>query len=116
MARSAAERYLVAAFVFLDAAIWLGVGLKNGFACLLAFVLTFQAVRLYQLRSSVRGRRASRRRERPSRYAPSHEETDGPLPTPRPTASAGGRSQPSGHVYDGGREETARPLPSEANW
>ena len=110
MARSVAVRYLVAAFAFLAAAIWFGVGLKDGFACLLAFVLAFQAVRLYQLRSSVRSRRAPSRREKASRHQPSLEQTD----TRLPDATRSVRTGRSGRVYDVGREQTAWPLPSEA--
>ena len=47
MARSVA-RYLVAAFAFMAAATWVGISLTGGFTCLLVFVLTFQAVRLYR--------------------------------------------------------------------
>ena len=112
MARSVAERYLVAAIAFVAAATWFGVGLEDGFACLLAFVLALQAVRLYQRRSSVRSRRAPSRRERPSRYESSPEEKERPLPA----ASGRDRTRPSGHVYDGGREEIGWPVPSKATW
>lgn len=112
MARSVAKRYLVAAFAFMAAAIWLGVGLTSGFACLLVFVLALQAVRLYQRRSTVRSRRTRSRREQPSRYESSPEEKDRPLPA----APGRHRARPSGHVYDGGREEIGWPVPSEATW
>ena len=112
MARLVAERYLVAAFAFLAAATWLGVGLENGFACLLVFVLALQAVRLYQRRSSVRSRRAPARRARPSDYEPSHEKMDAPLPV----ASGRDRTPRSGRVYDGGREESGWPVTSEVTW
>jgi hypothetical protein len=113
VARSAVERYLVGAFAFLAAAIWLGVGLKNGFVCLLVFVLAFQGVRLYQRRSAARSRPAPARRERPSRHRPSSSEERN---APRPAASGRERSQPSGQVYDGDGEEIRWPMPSEATW
>ena len=116
MATSVAVRYLVGAFAFLAAAIWFGVGLKDGFACLLAFVLALQAVRLYQLRSSVRSRRAPSKREGRSRYERPLEEADTPLPTPLSTSSRRVRARPSGRVYDGGHDETGWPLPSDATW
>lgn len=116
MARSVAVRYLVAAIAFLAAAIWFGVGLKDGFACLLVFVLALQALRLYQLRSGMRSRRAPSRRERPSRYEPSPVEMPRPLPASPPAASERDRTRPSGRVFDGGREEIGWPVPSEATW
>jgi hypothetical protein len=112
VARSVAERYLVAAFAFVAAATWLGVGLEHGLACLLVFVLAVQAVRLYQRRSSARSRHAPLRRERPSHYEPSPQKKD----TPLPATSRRVRSRPSGRVYDGGREEIGRPVASEASW
>ena len=112
MARLVAERYLVATFAFLAAATWLGVGLENGFACLLVFVLSLQAGRLYQRRSSVRSRRAPSRRARPSDYEPSPEETD----TPLPVTSGRDRTRRSGRVYDGGREEIGWPVAGEVTW
>lgn len=111
MLRSVAERYLVAAIAFVAAATWFGVGLENGFACLLVFVLTLHAVRLYQRRSSVRSRRAGSRREGPSRYESSLEEKD-----TLPTSSGRDRPRPSGRVYDGGREEIGWSVASEATW
>jgi hypothetical protein len=112
VARSVAERYLVAAFSFVAAATWLGVGLANGLACLLVFVLALQAVRLYQRRSSARSRRAPSRRGRPSRYEPSPEEKERPLPA----TSRRDRNRPSGRVYDGGRDEIGWPVTREASW
>lgn len=112
MARSLAERYLVAATAFVAAAAWLGVGLENGLACLVVFVLALQAVRAYQRRSNVRSRGAPSRRERRSRDESSLEE----MATARPAASGRGRTRPSGRVYDGDREPSALPVASEPNW
>lgn len=110
MARSVAERYLVAAFAFMATATWLGVGLTSGFTCLLVFVLAFQAVRLYQRRGGSRSQRAGSRRERPSRYQPlTGEETELLLPEP----SGHGRSRLSDRVYDGD-QESGWPLASGA--
>ena len=110
MARSVAGRYLVAAFAFMAAATWLGVGLKGGFTCLLVFVLAFQAVRLSQGRNDSRSRRAGSRRERSPRYEPlTGEETDLLLPE----ASGRDRSRPSNRVYDGD-QEFGWPMASEA--
>lgn len=70
MARSATERYAVAAFAFMAAATWLGVGLIHGLLCLLVAGLAAQAVRIYQRRSDSRERavaqRRHRRRQRPA--------------------------------------------------
>jgi len=113
VARSVAARYLIAAFAFMDAALWLGISLSDSFICLLVFVLTLHAVRLYQRRSHVRRRRTSSRRERPYRYEPAPAEetiTTSPSPPPRE------RSQPSGEIYDGDREEVGWPTAGEATW
>ena len=116
--RSVAERYLVAAFAFMAAAIWLGVSLTGGFACLFAFVLASQAVRLYQQRSGSDNRRAGSRREGLSRERPSGskrasaKERDISIPA----APRIERPRASGRVYDGDREEFGRPVASEATW
>jgi hypothetical protein len=113
VARTVAARYLVAAFAFMAAATWLGVGLTSGFTCLLVFVMALQAVRLYQRRNDLRTRRAGSRRERPSRHKPVPAEersTSSPAPSRRE------RSRPSGRAYDGGREQTGWPPASEATW
>jgi hypothetical protein len=111
--KSVAARYLIAAFAFMDAALWLGISLSSSFTCLFVFVLTFQAVRLYQRRSDLRRRRTRSRRERPS-----HAEavlTKEPIASsPRPSRPA--RSQPSAEIYDGHREEVGWPVASEATW
>jgi hypothetical protein len=115
--RSVAERYLVAAFAFMAAAIWLGVSLTSGFACLFVFVLASQAVRLYQQRSGSDSRHAGSRRERPSRERSSYsnrvstKEKDSIPAAPRIE-----RPRPSGRLYDGDREEFGRPVASEATW
>lgn len=112
MARSVAERYLVAAFAFMAAATWFGVGLTNGFACLFVFVLAFQGVRLYQRRSGSRSRSSSRR-DRPSRdtSVPAEELDIAPR-----LASGRSRSRPSGGVYDADREQLDWSVASEAVW
>lgn len=111
--KSVAARYLIAAFAFMDAALWLGISLTSSFTCLFVFVLTFQAVRLYQRRSDLRRRRTKVRRERPSHFEPVlTEETI----TPSPAPSRRVRSQPSGEIYDGHREEVGWPVTSEATW
>lgn len=102
MARSVAERYLVAATAFVAAATWLGVGLTNGLACLFVFVLALQAVRAYQRRSGSRRPRAGSRRERPSRS--------------EPAVSGRHRTLPSGRLYDGKREDLGWPVTSEVTW
>jgi hypothetical protein len=113
VARSVVGRYLVAAFAFLAAAVWLGVSLKSGFTCLLVFVLAFQAVRLYQRRSDSRRRRPRSTRERPSLYEPARaEETIVSSPAP----SRRVRPQPSDAIYDGDREDAGWPVASEATW
>jgi hypothetical protein len=111
--RSVAARYLVAAFAFMAAAIWFGLSLTGGFACLLVFVLALQAVRLYQRRSDLRSRRSPARRERPSRHEVALAEQEIAL---SPPPSRRDRSRSSGRVYDGGREEIGWPVPNEATW
>lgn len=113
MARSVIERYLVAAFAFLAAAAWLGVGLENGFACLFAFVLTFQAVRVYQRRSDVRSRRAPSRRQRPTRHEPPSVEG---REMPAPVNSGRDPAKRSSQLYDGDRDGIGWAIPSEATW
>jgi hypothetical protein len=116
--RSVAARYLVAAFAFMAAAIWLGVGMTSGFACLFVFVLASQAVRLYQLRSGSSGHRASSRRERPARERPSRpkRESAKERDISIPAAPRIERPRPSARVYDGDRERLAQPVASEAAW
>lgn len=111
MARSAVKRYLVAAFAFMAAAIWFGVGLKNGFACLLVFELALQAARLYQRRSSVHSRRAPAGRERPSSYPTGLVETEAHSMGARRT-----RTPSSGRVYDGRGQDIRWPVATEATW
>jgi hypothetical protein len=109
VARSVAARYLVAALAFMAAAIWLGLSLTGGFACLFVFVLALQAVRLYQRRSDLRSRRSPSRRERPSRHEPGLAEQRLSSPSsPAPPRRA--RSRSGGRVYDGGREEFGVPV------
>lgn len=111
MARSVAARYLVAAFAFMAAATWLGVGLKGGFECLLVFVLALQTAHLYQRRQETRSRRVRQRQHRPSDDLASTEAQD-----ISPSASASDRLRRAGRVYDGGREGLDWPVPSEATW
>ena len=110
MARSLAARYLVAAFAFMAAAVWLGVGLTNGFTCLFVFVLALQGVRLYQSRRDSRRRRPGSHRERPSRYeSGTGEETE-----LAPEVAAGRvRSRSSGRIYDSD-QEFGWPITSDA--
>lgn len=113
MVRSAAKRYAVAAMAFLAAATWLGVSVTNGIACLLAFVVALQAVGLYQRRSGSSGRRASSTRNRPPRRKATPA---GEHPVSAPNTSAKDRSQSSRRIYDGGRDDSGWPVPSEATW
>jgi hypothetical protein len=113
VARSVVERYAVAAFAFMAAAIWLGVSLTGGFTCLFVFVVALQAVRLYQRRSDVRTRRRDSRREPRSR--PEHAAAE-QRAFPPPLASASARSQPAARVYDGDREQFSRPAATQASW
>lgn len=99
--RSAAKRYALAALAFLAAAIWLGVSLTNGLACLIVFVVALQATQLYQRRSRARTRTASERRNRPARHEPAVTETQRTL---FPSVSEHDRSRASGRIYDGDRE------------
>jgi hypothetical protein len=110
---SVAKRYGVGVLAFAAAAIWFNVGLIHGFACLFAFVLAFQAVRLCQRRSYLRSRRTDSRRERGSRSTPaSARERDRATRAEPGTA----RSRPSGGVYDDGLQEPEWPMTSERTW
>ena len=113
MVRSAAKRYAVAAIAFLAAAVWLGVSVTHGIACLIVFVLALQAVGLYQRRSGFSRTRASSTRHRPPRRkaAPAREH-----PVFAPIASANDRSESSRRIYDGGRDDLGWLVPSEATW
>jgi hypothetical protein len=108
-----AARYLVAAFAFMAAAIWFGLSLSSGFACLFVFVFALQAARLYQRRSDLRRRRSPSRREHPSRHEVALAEQEIALSPPPPRHA---RSRSGERVYDGGREEFGRPVASEAAW
>jgi hypothetical protein len=110
---SVVERYVLAVLAFVAAAVWLGVGLIHGFACLFAFVLTFQAVRLYQRRSDSKSRRTRISHERRSRDKLAvTQERDVSTAARR----GGRRSIPSGRVYDGDLEESDWPVSREARW
>jgi hypothetical protein len=111
VARSVAQRYLVAAFAFTAAATWLGVSVTGGFACLFVFVIAFQAVRVYQRRRRAGARRARSRRESVYIYDPPSAEAQG---LSRPVAQGHGRPQRSGRLYDGARESAGWPVVSEA--
>ena len=83
---SLAQRYLIAAVVFVLAGAWLGVGLIKGLECLVAFLLALLVAAVVQRRQSVVERRseqaaaghrhrrsqpgADRRNERPAGHAP----------------------------------------------
>jgi hypothetical protein len=113
LARAVAARYLIAAFLFMDAALWLGISLSDSFICLFVFVLTCQGVHHHQRRSDSRRRRTSSRRERPSRYEAALAEDAILSSSP---SSQPDRSRPSSPIYDRGREETGWPVASEASW
>lgn len=111
--RSVAERYAVAAFAFLAAAVWLGVGLISGFACLLVFLLAAQAVRLYQQRSDAREEAQTSSRERRSRD--SRIVAEEPSSSRRRSRSAD-RPASSRRLYDADREDLAWPAVGESSW
>jgi hypothetical protein len=95
------------------AAAWLGVGLMNGFACLLVFVLASQAVRLYQRRSASRARVGTSSRQRSSRHEHVSGEERRASSRRRPASD---RPSSSGRLYDGDREESGWPVAGEAAW
>ena len=99
MARLVAERYAVAAFGFIAAATWLGVGLIHGLLCLLASLLAAQATRIYQRRSDSRSRVSARQRHRERAR-------------PRPVAERPQRSR----LYDGDGEDFDWPTAGDAAW
>jgi hypothetical protein len=109
--RSAAKRYALAALAFLASAVWLGVSLTNGLACLLVFVAALQAAQLYQRRKRLRTRTASARGDRPERYDPAPAEVQ---QTSLPPGSARDRSRASSRIYDGDRESLGWAAASEA--
>lgn len=96
MARSVAERYAVAAFAFMAAATWLGVGLVHGLLCLLVALVGAQAMRIYQRRSDSRARTSARRRRA----------------RPRPATERPQRSR----LYDSDTEEFDWPTAGDAAW
>lgn len=97
MNRSVTERYAIAAAAFMAAAVWLGVGLVNGFLCLFVFLLAGQAVRIYQRRDDARERAVDRRRQQTRR---------------RPAAERPSRSVP----YDTDREQLDWQAVGDAAW
>lgn len=111
--RSVAERYAVAGFAFLAAAVWLGVGLIHGFACLFVFVLAFRAVRLYQRRSDSPGRVQASRRERQPRHP--RVAAEEPSASPRRSRAAD-RPASSRRLYDADRDESGWMVASEPTW
>lgn len=113
VARSVAARYAVAAFAFMAADIWLGVGLRNGFTCLFVFVLALLAVRLYQLRS---GSRAGRADSRSSRSSPDEDVSDEERNVSLPATPVRNRTRQPGRVYDGDRDGLGWSIASEATW
>jgi hypothetical protein len=106
-------RYLVAAFAFVAAAIWVGVSLTGGVECLFVFVLAFQAVLLYHRRSDSRSRPATSRRERASRYEPALSDEASISASAPPQRS---RSRSAMRVYDADREGFGVPVASQATW
>ena len=72
MVRSVAERYTVAAFAFVAAATWLGVGVVHGLLCLFVAALAAQATRFQQRRRDARSRASARRRARARRPPAAH--------------------------------------------
>lgn len=97
MVRSVAERYAVAAFAFMAAATWLGVGVVHGLLCLLVALVASQAVRIYQRRSGTRAAATSRqrRRTRPAQR------------TERPRRAG---------LYDAGTDDFDWPTAGDAAW
>lgn len=111
--RLVAERYAVASFAFLAAAVWFGVGLIGAFACLFVFVLAFQAVRLYQQRSDSPGQEQASRRERQSRN--SRVAVEEPSAASRRPRSAD-RPASSPRLYDADHDESGWMVASEPTW
>ena len=105
MARSVAERYLVASVAFVAATTWLGVSLTSGLVCLFVFVSALQAVRVYQRRNGARTSRDRTRRGHRYIYDPASAEA---------VSYEGDRRQRTGRVYDGDREMDGWPIASEA--
>ena len=69
-----AQRYGVAAFAFLLALLWQGIGIASGFECLGAFTAVYVVTAGVQKRRAVRARKADRRRSRRSRRDEAEDE------------------------------------------
>lgn len=75
----AAQRYGLAAFAFLLALVWQGIGLTSGFECLAAFTIVYVVVAGVQKRRAAKARKAERRRSRRSRTVETEtEEVEAP--------------------------------------
>lgn len=68
MVMLALQRFGLAAFAFLLALLWQGLGIASGLECLTVFCVVYVAASGVQKRRAVRARKAERRRSRRSRH------------------------------------------------
>ena len=78
MVTLALQRFGVAAFAFLLALVWQGIGIVSGFECLAVFSVVYAVAAGVQKRRAVKARKAERRRSRRSRHDDVMEEEDAP--------------------------------------
>jgi membrane protein implicated in regulation of membrane protease activity len=75
MVMLALQRFGIAAFAFLLALLWQGIGIASGFECLAVFSAVYVVASAAQKRRAVRARKVERRRPRRSRTVDDVEET-----------------------------------------
>jgi len=79
MVMLAVQRFGIAAFAFLLALLWQGIGIASGFECLAVFSAVYVVASAVQKRRAVRARKVERRRSRRSRHDDAaDEEEDAP--------------------------------------
>lgn len=79
MVMLALQRFCIAAFAFLLALLWQGIGVASGLECLAAFSTVYVVTAGVQKRRAVRARNAERRQSRRSRHdGAADEEEDAP--------------------------------------
>ncbi|HEX5450243.1 MAG TPA: hypothetical protein VFW85_09325 [Gaiellaceae bacterium] len=74
MVTLALQRFGIAAFAFLLALLWQGIGIASGFECLAAFSVVYVVASAVQKRRAVRARKVERRRSRRSHDDVAEEE------------------------------------------
>lgn len=78
MVMLALQRFGIAAFAFLLALLWQGIGIASGLECLAVFSGVYVVASAVQKRRAVRARKVERRRSRRSRHDDVAEDEDAP--------------------------------------